>query len=282
MCLFAQNKQIHQKNPVFSECANQSVENIKECFRFQLNSFIYKNFKLPEIVAEANYKGEIKLLFEVDKEGMFQLIYVDAAYDELKKETQRVFDALPKITPASYNGAPTFVQYSTTINIPLQSPSEVEQVEEVVKTTKKEKTSNPDLNAIVSDEFDKVNASLKPYEQKEYDSQLNIPFTHNYYARFDANLNALGTNSHTASKPFLYSDVAEYYDFKAEKENLAKDVESWAGRKLWNEHLVAVQGKDYWFTIDPVFDLQVGKDTEADFNTTFNNTRGLYVQAGYR
>jgi hypothetical protein len=57
-------------------------------------------------------------------------------------------------------------------------------------------------------------------------------------------------------------------------------VDSWFGRKLFNEHLVAVQGKGYWFTIDPILDLQVGHDTEAEFNSTWNNTRGLLIQAG--
>ena len=53
-----------------------------------------------------------------------------------------------------------------------------------------------------------------------------------------------------------------------------------AGRKLFNERLVQVHGKDYWFTIDPIFDHQVGKDFDADFDTTFNNTRGIYIQGG--
>lgn len=93
-------------------------------------------------------------------------------------------------------------------------------------------------------------------------------------------MNELGTNSHTASKPFMFDEVSKYYDFEAEKEALVKDSESWWARKLWNEHLVQVQGEDYWFTIDPVFDLQVGKDTDADFSTTYNNTRGFYIQGG--
>jgi hypothetical protein len=278
--LSAQTSQAYQKPPVFTECDDQSADRLQTCFRFQLNSFIYKTFKLPEVVTEDNYNGEIKLLFEVNKEGVFQLIYVDAAYDELKTETQRVFDAFPKITPARYNGKPTFVQYSTTINVPLQSPTAVQETIEIAKTTKKAKRPNKALNAIISNELDRLNASLKPYEKLEYSSQLNIPFTHTYYARFDANMNALGTNSHTAAKPFLYDEVSPYYDIKAEKENLAKDVESWGGRKLWNEHLVTIQSEDYWFTIDPVLDLQVGKDTEADFGSTFNNTRGLFVQGG--
>ena len=41
-----------------------------------------------------------------------------------------------------------------------------------------------------------------------------------------------------------------------------------------------VQGDDYWFTFDPIFDLQAGKDNAADFSTTFNNTRGVYIQGG--
>jgi len=121
---------------------------------------------------------------------------------------------------------------------------------------------------------------LVKYQDLEYHSQLNIPFTHTYYARFDQQMNALGTNSHTAAKPLLFDEVTPYYDFKAEKKALMKNSEGWWARKLWNEHLVQVQGKDYWFTIDPVFDLEVGKDTDADFNTTFNNTRGIYVQGG--
>ena len=114
----------------------------------------------------------------------------------------------------------------------------------------------------------------------EYKSQLNIPFTHQYYARFDRQLNLIGSNSHTASKPFIYEEIAPYYDFEKANEDLNKDVSSWGGRKLFNERFVTLQGKDYWFTIDPIFDLQVGKDSDADFNSTFNNTRGVYVQGG--
>ncbi|WP_411766743.1 gliding motility protein RemB [Winogradskyella sp. A3E31] len=278
MSLKAQTPITYEKPPVFEDCQSQPISNLKNCFQFHFNSFVYENFKVPDIVDEESYTGEIKLLFEVDKEGQFQLIYADAIYEELKTETQRVFDSLPKIQPATYNGQPTFAQYTTQIKIPLVTPvmgSETIQDKEEAKAVTKD-----NLNAVLSNEIDSINASLVPYEKKEYSSELNIPFTHTYYARFDQNMNVIGTNSHTAAKPFIYSEVANYYDFKAEKESLAKDVSSWAGRKLWNEHLVELQGKDYWFTIDPVFDLQVGKDTEADFSSTYNNTRGIFVQGG--
>ena len=275
---FSQTEINYQKPPVFKECADQPFDGLKECFRYQLHSFIFNNFQIPDNVTSENYKGEVKLLFEVDKDGEFQIIFVDAAYEELKTETQRIFDALPKITPAMYDGKPTYVQYSTKINIPLLSPKEMDLKDE--ESEKKAKTKDEDLNAVVSNEIDSINNSLKPYDKLEYSSQLNIPFTHTYYARFDANMNAIGTNAHTAAKPFLYDDVAPYYDFKAEKEGLAKKAQTWLGRKLWDEHLVQVQSKDYWFTIDPILDLQVGKDSEAEFSSTFNNTRGVFIQAG--
>ncbi|SHG68687.1 gliding motility protein RemB [Winogradskyella jejuensis] len=267
----------YQKPPVFPECESKPFEDIQECFRFQLHSFIFENFKIPEVVSSENYKGDVKILFEVDIEGKFQIIFVDGAYEELKDETKRVFSELPTITPAMYDGKPTYVQYSTKINIPLLKPSEISLKEEAV-VSKKKKQKDENLNAVLSNEIDSINASLKPYDKREYSSQLNIPFTHTYYARFDANMNAIGTNSHTAAKPFLYDDVAPYYDFKAEKEGLSKNAESWLGRKLWDEHLVQVQGKDYWFTVDPILDLQAGSDSEG--GSTYNNTRGVFIQAG--
>ncbi len=270
----AQESIRYEKPPVFNECKSSSIDSIQACFKYTLDKHIFDNYKIPGIVSEENYKGDIQVLFEVDKEGAFKVIYVDAIYEDLKEEAKRVFSTLPQIQPATYNGNATFVQYSIAINIPLVEPKyEVVSPEE---TTVKE----DEKETLFSNEIDSINATIVPYEKLEYKSQLNIPFTHTYYARFDGKMNVPGSNSHTAAKPFLYDEVAQYYDFEEEKQSLMLDKESWWGRKLWNEHMVEVQGKDYWFVIDPIFDLQVGKDTEADFNSTFNNTRGIFVQGG--
>ncbi|MBF8151192.1 gliding motility protein RemB [Winogradskyella sp. F6397] len=273
---YTQTLLTYEKSPVFEECDSVAVEQLKSCFNFTLNTFIYENFKVPQIVSDESYVGDVKVLFEVNKDGEFKAIYTDAIYDELKEESKRVFDSLPKIQPATYNGNPTFVQYSISISIPLVEPVE----NTVLPTDEVNLTAKDSLNATLSSEFDDVNKAIQDYEKLEYNSELNIPFTHSYYARFDDEMNAIGTNSHTAAKPFLYSDVARYYDIKAEKESLSKDTDSWLGRKVFNEHLVEIQGKDYWFTVDPILDLQVGKDSEADFNSTWNNTRGVNIQAG--
>jgi len=275
---FSQEISNFEKSPVFPGCKSVAVENLKNCFNNQINQFIYKNFKVPSKVLQDNYNGEVKVLFEVNEKGIINVIYTDAVYQGLKEETIRVFDTMPKIEPGTYNGKPTYFQYTIGIKIPLIDPKEISNEIENLETITTEITDD-NLNEDLSSEFDSVNEAIKPYEKLEYESQLNIPFSHTYYARFDQALNALGTNSHTAAKPFVYQDVAQYYDFKAEKKELAKTKESWGGRKLWNEHLVAVQGKDYWFTVDPILDLQLGVDSEADLGT-YNNTRGVWVQAG--
>ncbi len=274
---FSQNTEAYQKSPVFPGCETEPIDNLKICFNNKINQYIFDNFQVPEIVQEENYQGDIKVLFEVNAEGEFKVLYVDAVYESLEEEVKRVFGELPKVSPGTYNGNPTYFQYSISVKIPLVNPQGISN--EVYTQTEK-LHSAVDLNETISKEYDSINNDIVPYEKLEYSSQLNIPFTHAYYARFDGQMNVLGTNSHTAAKPFVYAEVAPYYDFKAEKESLAKGSDGWWGRKLWDEHLVQVQGKDYWFVIDPIFDLQVGKDTEADFNSTYNNTRGLIVQGG--
>lgn len=274
---FSQQIEMYEKPPVFTGCESEPIANLKACFNNKINQHVYQNFKTPQIVADDNYKGDIKVLFEVDKDGKINVLYADAVYEELKTETKRVFDTLPNIQPGTYNGKPTFFQYSLSIKIPLVDPATIQNDAEITASSVKNVT---DLNAVVSNEFDSISNTQVKYQGLEYQSQLNIPFTHTYYARFDGHMNALGTNSHTAAKPFVFDEVAPYYNFKAEKEALVKGSDGWWSRKLWNEHMVEVQSEDYWFVIDPIFDLQVGKDTDAEFNSTYNNTRGLIVQGG--
>ena len=262
-----------EKPPLFTHCEEIALQSQQKCFDETVFHLVFENFKVPQKVVDDKYIGETVVLFEVDTLGHFKVIYVDAMYDELKTESKRVFAQFPKIKPGTYNGKPTYKQYSIKIEIPL--------VEYVVNTSdlkKQNEISKIELAAKL--EIDSVNNAIVPFEEKTFSSQLNIPFTHFDYSKFDRNMKLVGANSHTASKPFLYEEVSTYYDFKAENEKVQKTTTTWAARKLWNEHLVQLQGKDYWFTIDPIFDLEVGKDSEADFSTTYKNTRGLLVKGG--
>jgi len=272
---YAQEALQLDKAPVFIDCENIEFDALQNCFDNKVFSLIYENLEVPQKVFDENYSGKLVVLFEVDKEGKFRVLYTDAMYQELKDEALRVFSEFPKIKPGTYNGKPTFKQYSMEINIPLEKQQvATKDLGEI------DKNENSLLEQQAKNEIDSVNQTLTPYKDREFKSQLNIPFTHSFYSKFDRSMNIVGSNSHTAAKPFLYDEASNYYNFETEKQSLLRDRKTWAGRKLWNEHLVQLQGNDYWFTIDPIFDLQVGKDFDADFDTTFNNTRGFLIQGG--
>ena len=254
-----------EKYPVFNTCKEAKMDAVKECFYSETRKQFFKEFKTPAIIENENFTGNVSAVFVVTNSGEFKLIYVNSPYKELKVEIERTFSMFPKIQPASYNNHSIEMRFTLPISFPLSGDGKTVIIEDDNKPKQ-------DLSKVVEQ------TKIADSTFLEHRSQLNIPFTHTYYSRFDQSMNAIGTNSHTAAKPFVYEEVANYYDFKEEKESLKRDAEGWWTRKLWNEHLVEVQSKDYWFTIDPIFDLQVGKDTDADFSSTFNNTRGIYVQ----
>ena len=93
-------------------------------------------------------------------------------------------------------------------------------------------------------------------------------------------MNQVGSNNHTASKPYTYAEVAKYYNMKEVNEQLKKKASGWWARKLWNENTVEIQGEDYWFTLNPIFDLQLGKASQTENSYTYVNTRALNFRGG--
>ena len=113
----------------------------------------------------------------------------------------------------------------------------------------------------------------------EHSSQLNIPFTHQRYVDYEFAMHK-ASGTHTASKPYLYSEVSKYFDLTAQKKDFLKpNKKSWIGRKFWNEHLLQIKRKDYWFTIDFLVDVQFGED-DSNISYTYNNTRFLTINGG--
>ena len=267
--------------PVFPKCKKTEFSYREECFRQTLKNFIFQNFKLPEKVSEENYHGQAIVLFEVTEEGKFHVLYIEAVYSELKDEIQRIFDLLPTIDPATYNGNPTYAQFRMPIQIPLGNTMVPEGLPE---DETKDSISSKDKNLVQVEAVNPLDeyASIKSrtFTEKETHSNILIPLSHELYSRFDAEMNQIGTNTHTASKPYLYKDVSKYYNFDEERAKMIKPVTSWAARKLLNEHLVTFQGKDYWFTGDIVLDMELGKDFQSKKDFTYNNTRGAIFQGG--
>ncbi|MFV5684165.1 gliding motility protein RemB [Flavobacterium sp. GB2R13] len=260
-----------ERFPVFLNCENLQSKELEKCFYYQVQNFVFQNFQVSENFKQNNFKGSVEVLFEVDANGVFKVIYVNATDEDLIKETKRVFGIFPKIKPSTYNGKPTYSRYTITIAIPLKSPeqlaSEVLARAEILPNETKQLT---ELDSIV----------YKKFNNPQFESHLNIPFSHSYYSQFDASLNQVGSNNHTASKPYTYVEVSKYYDFKAANDKLKKNVSGWWTRKLWNESMVEIQGDGYWFTLNPILDLQVGKASQTKANYTYINTRGINFRGG--
>lgn len=110
----------------------------------------------------------------------------------------------------------------------------------------------------------------------EHNSKLNIPFTHKNYVDYEYALHkAAGT--HSASKPYTFQQINNYYKIAEEKMRFFKSgKKTWLGKKVWNEHLLQVKKEGYWFTVDFLFDVQLGKDNSA-LDYTFNNSRILNI-----
>ena len=267
-----QGQESNMLSPQFEGCENQNPSAIKACFYQKIQQFVFDNFQMPDVVTNNNYKGIVNVLFEVDTVGVFRVQYVDAIYPELATESKRVFAMLPKVKPAMQNGKPDFAKYNLKIAIPLKNPevSLQPKYESKIDSIKVNRTKElTEFDSIVS----------KKFENPMFKSGLSIPFTHSYYAQFDSALNQVGSNNHTGSKPLSYKEVAPYYDFKVVNEKLMRNADSWFQRKLWNEHFFQFQTEEYWITINPLLDLRLGKAT-GDVSSTFQNTRGIQVQAG--
>lgn len=244
--------------PVYKGCEDITQVNLGGCFSRQVKADVLAEFKVPDIVEEKGYRGRINVVFVVTKEGEFEVLYVNSVYPELEAEVKRVFKNLPRIQPPTFNGRPIDERYQLPINIPL-----TDNTNETIEVVEKKDMEQEVL---------KNQNTLFP----EFQSELNIPFVHMEYDDIIYHLNK-NDNTHTASKPYLFNEVKPYIDLESKRNSILNDKSSWGGRKLSNEHLVLVKGKNFWFTLNPVFDLQVGKDN-SDVDYTYNNTRGIQVQ----
>jgi len=253
-----------EKYPVFKNCDTIQITQLQSCFKSELKKAVLNEFITPENVLQDNYKGTINIVFVVTSEGNFKLIYVNSPYNEIKEEVERVFKTLPIIIPAKYNNHSVEMQFGYPLKIPLEANSKIIPMEtpaEVIELESEEKT------------IDTLIKTLFP----EHKSELNVPLVHSTYNAYEFYMNQ-GENTHTAVKPYVYSDVMPQLNLDVQKTKLLQDRKTWFGRKLWNEHLVNVQGKDFWITLDLPIDLQLGKDNEGV--STFNNTRALKVNGG--
>ncbi len=262
--------------PAFPECANSKDVTLASCFYDQLYQELFSVYEHPKIV-EALARATLR--FEVDRDGKFIPILFDAPFAEVKSALDTAFTQLPVIIPATYNGNPTYMQFIVNFQVPMVAGGSFTRIDDVLE--EKNLVEQNDLTdlafAKANNNYDTIKSN--GYNGQELRSNALIPFSYQRYHRYEAAMNRVGSNAHTAVKPYSFDYVIDYFDLAEERSSLLKESNTWFGRKLWNEHFFEVAGEDYWFVVDPGVDLQLGKDTGEDVNT-FNNTRLVALNGG--
>lgn len=103
---------------------------------------------------------------------------------------------------------------------------------------------------------------------------LSISFEHRAHNLMENRIRKQGdTLRHTAVKPLLQGKYADH----ERVHTLYKPQGNWFSRKLFGEHLINYQGRDWSVQIDPLFDFTFGHDFMQEKNT-WVNTRGFQLQ----
>lgn len=95
--------------------------------------------------------------------------------------------------------------------------------------------------------------------------QSNSNFGRNYSIFKESQSHVIDNSLHTSVKPYLLSNIDS---------NLSESNSNWFDRKLNNEYFIQYENKDYSLILNPILDLEVGK--EFNSNTIYwKNTRGI-------
>lgn len=107
----------------------------------------------------------------------------------------------------------------------------------------------------------------------------NVAYYNNEVERFNLDTSTQHTffNAHLSLKPLLdkrtntdsiYASYGKHY--------------YWITQKIFKENFIIFQGDDFWCSIDPVLDLEIGSDLSADsVGRLYWNTRGLRIQGKF-
>jgi hypothetical protein len=88
----------------------------------------------------------------------------------------------------------------------------------------------------------------------------------------------------SSRRPFqapTFFPVLEKHYFSVSDLDTNSERSTWVGRKLFDEHFFQYQNQEFFITIDPILNLNLGKDLrDADNKNFFHNTRGIRVTGG--
>lgn len=126
---YSQNSAAVQDYPLFEAC--EGTRNPKECFQNEFKQLLFKYYQEPDIVVKENYKGLVYFVFEVNQQGVFQFIYVDAYHQEIEAALKSALQKLPQIKPAEQDETNVSFKQIIQMQIPFKSISQLQFENEV-------------------------------------------------------------------------------------------------------------------------------------------------------
>ena len=110
------------------------------------------------------------------------------------------------------------------------------------------------------------------------------PLNRDMDTRIGVFINEDKSGFHTSMKPYINAElkkIAPLDSIWQPNFKPSKFYNTWTGRKLRKEHFINVDEDDILLSIDPVFNLQLGRDQKAKRNV-YVNSRGLLVQGNVK
>jgi len=123
-----------------------------------------------------------------------------------------------------------------------------------------------------------------PIKAQDYNLYLNPSYNYELHKTLDTSANFHSSikpylyRVHSSIKPYLYRDIKRFADVSSieqqQRKTFNKSHKLKFKNKIFNQHLIVVQEKDFSLYIDPLMNFELGKDFNHD-RTTWTNTRGI-------
>jgi len=107
--------------------------------------------------------------------------------------------------------------------------------------------------------------------------QLNLPLNNDWNWVFQKNLQKVSNPAFTSIRPYNSVQLSQTYNY--DSLIFTKYSEGWLKRKFTKESFIVVDTQNFKLAIDPLLNLEIGKDMEDSTGEKFyKNTRGLLVR----
>src|SRR5690606_4760087 len=107
---------------------------------------------------------------------------------------------------------------------------------------------------------------IPQFQPAAYAQQLQ-PYSYQFYQKLNRVQYSWESRQHTAVKPMILDSLTARVHDSLMRVGF-QERNTWAGRKIWNEHLIEVEADDFYFYADFLPDFQIGRDFASGGETT--------------